>query len=804
MTGYVVGIDLGTSNTVAVIRSPDGRRRPVLFDGAPLMPSAVFLQDNGQLAVGRDAQRLAQLDPARYEPNPKRRIDEPTVLLGNTEVPTREMLASVLRAAAAGVAEITRTPPPLVLTYPASWAHTRRSLLQEAAALAGWPQVSLVPEPVAAARYFISALNHPLPRGAAMVVYDFGGGTIDIAVVRHDETGFTVIGAGGLQDVGGLDIDATLVEHVGGLLRRTDPAVWQRLQHPATSQDRRDRRLFWEDVRGAKEMLSRTAAAPISVPGVESALHLTRDELEALVEPMLRQTIAETSRVVASCRLAPNQLAGIMLVGGSSRVPLVARMLHRALGVVPTVLEQPELPVAEGAVVHPAELAGAPATGTASVGGGPLPMPTATGVAYQTQGYPAQQLTGQSGVVYGTQSAAPVSPVDAPVSAVPVSGMPVSGVPVSGVPMSGVPMSGVPVSGVPVSGVPVSGAPVSGPPVPAPAPKRRRLAVIAAAVVVLLLAAGGAAWYLTRPDPLGSWEALPNVPTALGGSPVGIEGAGAAYLDGKLYIIGGYTADNPRTQLDTVWVYDTASGAWSAGPKLDYPTAQMAVVVTPNRQLFILGGFTASGATENTYYLNSSGRWQESTQLPEARLGGAAVHDGTTIIFAGGVGKDGKPNDTIWALASNGESWTDVPGGKLRHARTKLTAGTDGAGTAWFIGGSGVGAGDAKETYADIDVVVQQKLTGDQLRLPEPREGASAVRLEGYGLCVLGGHNGDEVYQWWCQTDGVADRLPKLAVPRAGMAVTTAGNTVYAVGGYSTAKKSNGSTDAERFTAKES
>ncbi|GAA3205721.1 Hsp70 family protein [Dactylosporangium siamense] len=801
MTGYVVGIDLGTSNTVAVIRSPDGRRRPVLFDGAPLMPSAVFLQDNGQLAVGRDAQRLAQLDPGRYEPNPKRRIDETTVLLGNTEVPTREMLASVLWAAAVGVAEITRTPPPVVLTYPASWAHTRRSLLQEAATLAGWRQVSLVPEPVAAARYFISTLNHPLPLGAAMVVYDFGGGTVDIAVVRHSPDGFTVVGAGGLQDIGGLDIDATLVEHVGAHLRRSDPAVWQRLQAPVTAQDRRDRRLFWEDVRGAKEMLSRTAAAPISVPGIEAALHLTRDELEALVEPMLRQTIAETSRVVASCRLAPNQLTGIMLVGGSSRVPLVARMLHRALGVVPTVLEQPELPVAEGAVVHPAELTGTSATGTASVAG-QLPRQTSPGVAYQTQGYPAQQLTGQSGVVYGTQptSAPPVSPASphspvSPVSPVSPADAPVSAVPVSGLPVSGIPVSGMPVSGPPVSAPPVhtAGAPATAPVlphVPARPAKRRRLALVAAAVVALLLVAGGAAWYLTRP----SWETLPKVPTALDGTSIGIEGAGAAFFHGKLYVIGGYTADPPRKWLNTVWIFDPASNTWSPGPGLDFGTSQMAVVVTPTDQLYIIGGYTETGATENTYQLNAAaGRWDEKTSLPEARLAGAAVHDGTTVIFAGGVGSDGQPKDTIWALKSDGQSWEELPA-RLAQPRAKLTAATDGAGTAWFIGGSGGG-----HTYDDIDVLVQRK-PGNPRKLPQPREGASAVNLAGFGLCVLGGNNGDKVYQWWCAKDGVASRLPKLAVPRAGMAVATAGKTVYAVGGYSTAKKFNGSTDAERFT----
>ena len=84
-TGFAIGVDLGTSNTVAVVRWPDGRTRPLLFDGAPVMPSGVVASETGQLIVGRDAQRLAGLDPARYEPNPKRRIDEPTVLLGTSE-----------------------------------------------------------------------------------------------------------------------------------------------------------------------------------------------------------------------------------------------------------------------------------------------------------------------------------------------------------------------------------------------------------------------------------------------------------------------------------------------------------------------------------------------------------------------------------------------------------------------------------------------------------------------------------------------------------------------------------------------
>src|SRR5215207_2132219 len=102
-SGYAVGIDLGTSNTVAIVRWPDGRTRPVLFDGQPVLPSAVFLNHDGSLHVGRDAQRMAQLDPARYEPNPKRRIDEDVLFLGDRRLPIVKILDAPLRAVDRGV-----------------------------------------------------------------------------------------------------------------------------------------------------------------------------------------------------------------------------------------------------------------------------------------------------------------------------------------------------------------------------------------------------------------------------------------------------------------------------------------------------------------------------------------------------------------------------------------------------------------------------------------------------------------------------------------------------------------------------
>ncbi|MFC3380626.1 Hsp70 family protein [Couchioplanes caeruleus subsp. azureus] len=364
----MLGVDLGTSHTVAMLRWPDGRVRPLLFDGRPLLPSAVFRDADGRLHVGQDAVRLGYAEPARLEPHPKRHVDAETVLLGDAEVPVPELLAALLEAVAREAVAAAGFLPPAVVTHPAAWGTARREVLTRALALAGWPPATpLVPEPVAAARYFAEVLRRPVPVGAALAVFDFGGGTLDIAVVRNEGTApdgrgrFEVVASGGLDDLGGLDLDAALVDHLGMDLATSEPAAWAALREPVTLAQWRARRHFWDDVRGAKEMLSRTAQAPVAVPGLEHAVHLTRGELELVSAPLVRRGVAEAGVVIKAAGLAAADLAGLFLVGGSSRVPLVARLLHSELGVAPTVLEQPELPVAEGAILTAEDPGTAPA-----------------------------------------------------------------------------------------------------------------------------------------------------------------------------------------------------------------------------------------------------------------------------------------------------------------------------------------------------------------------------------------------------------------------------------------------------------
>src|SRR5262245_50856988 len=153
---FGLGIDFGTSNTVAMLRWPDGRVKPVLFEGSPLLPSAVFAPAEGGLVVGSDALHRGRFDPGRLEPNPKRHIDEASLLLGEREVTVAGMVAAVLRHVAAEVTRVTGgTVPHTAISHPAGWGTVRRGLLADAARSAGFDKVVLVSEPVASAEYFV-------------------------------------------------------------------------------------------------------------------------------------------------------------------------------------------------------------------------------------------------------------------------------------------------------------------------------------------------------------------------------------------------------------------------------------------------------------------------------------------------------------------------------------------------------------------------------------------------------------------------------------------------------------------------
>ncbi|MBP2476185.1 type VII secretion-associated protein (TIGR03931 family) [Crossiella equi] len=345
-----VAVDFGTSSTCVAV-SVDGREpQVVVVDGADsVMPSAVYAAADGTLFVGHEAERQAAVDPSRYEPNPKRRIDEGELLLGTAVLPVLDVVRAVLSRAVAEARRLAGGAPVdlLVLTHPADWGAIRTRVLRQAGnRLAN--ELVLVPEPVAAA-VFHSA-GHVLADGAALAVLDLGGGTVDASVVRRTGETFQVLATRGDPGFGGADIDQLLLEHVGTLVSTVDAPAWRALVEGRELADRRRRRVLRQDVRGAKETLSRHAYTDVPLPPPFPDAHVTRADLERLVQAPLARAAELVRTTVLNAGLTAGELAAVFLVGGSSRIPLVARLVHEATGIVPTTLDQPETVVARGAL----------------------------------------------------------------------------------------------------------------------------------------------------------------------------------------------------------------------------------------------------------------------------------------------------------------------------------------------------------------------------------------------------------------------------------------------------------------------
>ncbi|HET6288478.1 MAG TPA: type VII secretion-associated protein [Amycolatopsis sp.] len=398
-----VAVDFGTSST-CVVASINGREpQVVVVDGQPLMSSAVYAAPDGTLFVGQEAERQAAVDPSRYEPNPKRRIDEGDLLLGDNVLRVTDVVHAVLKRAVtearrlAGDAEVEL----LVLTHPADWGATRTRLLRQAAGgLAR--QVALVPEPVAAAVYHAATfapadLNSERTvefsgrPGDALAVLDLGGGTVDVSVVQRmpgspadrslpaKRAGFQVLATRGDPSFGGADVDQALLEHVGSLVSAADPPEWRKLVEGRELTDRRRRRVLRQDVRGAKETLSRHAYTDVPMPPPFADAHVTREDLERIIAGPLGRAVELTVAAIGDSGLRPKQLTAIFLVGGSSRIPMVSRLVHERTGVVPTTLDQPETVVARGALravlIDPDRTGSLAGSAVSRVGGAPAPVP---------------------------------------------------------------------------------------------------------------------------------------------------------------------------------------------------------------------------------------------------------------------------------------------------------------------------------------------------------------------------------------------------------------------------------------------
>jgi actin-like ATPase involved in cell morphogenesis len=377
MRAWALAIDYGTTFTSAAVVTDTGVE-VLEVEGVRRLPSGVVLLDD-QLLVGVSAEQQYGLHADRAERTPKRALGvHPHLLLGGEPVETVDAVAATLRAVYEEALRRSNGHPPteVKLTHPASWSDARLDALREAAARAGMTEVSLLPEPVAAALHFADEHIHT---GDHVAVYDLGGGTFDTAVLRRTDDGFELAGPpGGNDRLGGEDFDQRLAALLREQLVADDPALADHLADTEDSAWRLAASQLLNAARQAKEALSRHTTHRVMLPPpIARELRVTRPELEALIHDDIAATVAELVATVERAGLTTEQIAARYLTGGSSRIPLVARLVHDAFAEAPDTFDDPKTAVAIGAakstrarVVRAGDDATAPTPALAGVIGG--------------------------------------------------------------------------------------------------------------------------------------------------------------------------------------------------------------------------------------------------------------------------------------------------------------------------------------------------------------------------------------------------------------------------------------------------
>ena len=354
-TGYVLGIDLGTTFTAAAVHRYGRTHICLLGNRGALVPSLVFLRDDQAVLTGEAAERRGLAEPTRLAREFKRRIgDRAPIMLGESPYSAERLTAMLLEQIVAAVATREGAQPEHVaVSRPANWGPFEIDLLRHALDLAGLRSVSLLTDPVAAAIHHTSTV--PVRPGSAIAVYDLGGGTFDAAVLQKTDTTVVTLGEpAGIERLGGIDFDDAVMAHVrtalGGKLEELD------------GDDLAGRvavgRLRRECV-AAKEALSFDCETTIAVaaPNVHADIRITRAELESSIRAAIGETVEALCRAIERSGMRPDDLASVLLVGGSSRIPLVAELVANALGRPVAVGAHPKHSVALGAAMVAASVA---------------------------------------------------------------------------------------------------------------------------------------------------------------------------------------------------------------------------------------------------------------------------------------------------------------------------------------------------------------------------------------------------------------------------------------------------------------
>jgi len=345
------GIDVGTTFTAAAVARPGGSPEMIsLGTSGAAIPSVVYLREDGSVATGAAALQRAVSEPGRVAREFKRRVGDPApIFLAGTPMAAHLVLGRLLRWVVDHIEERSgETLTHTVITHPANWGEYRRDFLRQAVEWADIDSWAPLTEPEAAAIHY--ATRERVDPGDTVAVYDLGGGTFDAAILRRTAVGFEIVGEPhGIESLGGIDLDQAIFNHVTSQLSGEmstldvdDPAAKSALQR------------LRSECETAKIALSSETdtTIPVILPGAHASIRLTRDEFEDLVRHTLRDTVTALERTLASAGVEPHDLTKVLLVGGSSRIPLVAQMVTETLGRPVAVDADPKHAVALGAAIH--------------------------------------------------------------------------------------------------------------------------------------------------------------------------------------------------------------------------------------------------------------------------------------------------------------------------------------------------------------------------------------------------------------------------------------------------------------------
>lgn len=346
----VVGIDLGTTNSsIAVIR----RGLPEVLDGGDdgLVPSCVGLDSEGRIVVGSPARNQAVLFPDRTVLSIKRKMgSDEVVRLGETDY-TPERISSYILGELVSRARtnLRRDISRAIITVPAYFNDAQRKATRKAGELAGLKVERILNEPTAASLAYESDSSE----ASKILVYDLGGGTFDVSVVSIEQGVVEVLATAGNNHLGGDDFDALIVERLNLHLdeetkddsHRSDRTVQARLRHAAEAAKKKLSRAPFAVIE--EDNLKGSGRAPLNL-----SYELSRSDFEDDIQELLQGSLDEVTRSLNDAQVRAGDLDRVLLVGGSTRIPLVSRLLQERLGMTPHGEVDPDRCVALGAAIQ--------------------------------------------------------------------------------------------------------------------------------------------------------------------------------------------------------------------------------------------------------------------------------------------------------------------------------------------------------------------------------------------------------------------------------------------------------------------